>query len=70
MTKKQKGKCAPRPATGPEQQELAAIEDLKATLSQAVVALNGALNITSAGLKRHMDEGFRELKELIGKIGS
>ena len=59
---------ASRPAPAPLRKDQQALEDLRASIGQLVVAVNGALNITSASLQNRMDRGFQELKELIESL--
>jgi len=56
---------APRPAPAPKRKEQETVEQLRASINQLVVAVNSALNQTSAALGRRIDLGFRKLEELI-----
>ena len=59
---------APRPAPDPRKRDQETAEQPRTSISGLVVAINGALNQTSAILQRHMDEGFSRLEELIREM--
>jgi hypothetical protein len=63
--KNKKTPRAPKPAPAPKRQDQETIRQVRASINQLVVAVNGSLNHTSSILQRQMHEGFRMLEKLV-----